>query len=477
MQFKKKTKIIATLGPSTSDQETILNLAKAGTNAFRLNFSHGKKEDHKVLLNAVKWAEKELDRPLPIILDLCGPKIRLGDLAEDEVVLSDGDSLIVSSGKFVGTKEKIAINYPNFSKEVKEGERVLIDDGKLELKVEFISQDGETTLRIISGGIIKGRRGVNLPDSDLSISSLTEKDKIDLDFAFENPVSYIALSFVRRPSDILELRKVMKEKNISAGIVAKIETKEAVSNLDEIIKLADAIMVARGDLAVEINPENVPILQKNIIQKCNQAGKLVITATQMLESMVSASSPTRAEVSDVANAILDGTDAVMLSQETAIGAYPVKAVQAMARIAVRLEGDVLHRQTIDWKLSRKGKGMDVADAISHSVVSIAEEVKTPLILVLTESGFTGRMVSRFRPSQPIIVLTPNESVFRQLALFFGCYPVLIQKINHTSELFEWIKNFIPQIAEGVKIGDKITIASGVPFGHGSKTNSVMVVEV
>ncbi len=332
----KKTKIIATIGPATESVEMLTKLVFAGMDMMRLNFSHGDFAEHQNRVDNLKKVSMQTGASVPVVQDLSGPKIRLGEFSTLTVDLKAGELITITTEQMVGDVKKVSINYPNFPKEVKLGDHVMVDDGKKKLEVMKISGD-EVVCKILVGGETKGKRGVNLPDSDLSIHALTDKDKTDLEFGLTNNVDFFALSFVRRPEDITELRDILKVRGSKAGIIAKIETPKAIENIDEIIKLSDGIMIARGDLAIEVPFEQVPLHQKNIIRKCNKAGKFVITATQMMESMIKSPVPTRAEISDVANAILDGTDAVMLSEETTLGQYPVEAVAAMRRISSEIE--------------------------------------------------------------------------------------------------------------------------------------------
>jgi pyruvate kinase len=475
MNLRKKTKIITTIGPATSTLPMMKSLIDSGANAFRLNFSHGDLKTHSLVYKFARQAEKESGNPLAIIQDLCGPKIRIGDFETETVTLKKGTSFSFYTKEFKGDENKVFIGYPNLLKEVSKGERVLIDDGKISLVVKKIDKDCVET-EVVGGGTIRGRRGVSFPDSKLSLSCLTEKDKEALIGFKKNKVEYVALSFVRGTKDLLELKDFLNKHKIKAKIISKVETREGVENIDEIIANSDGIMVARGDLAVEIGNENVPLVQKSIIHKCNVAGIPVITATQMLESMVNISTPTRAEVSDVANAILDGTDAIMLSQETAVGNYPIEAVQTMTRVAERVEKDLIHRQMIDVRMNKKGKGISTYDAITRSVTDIADAVCSDFIVAVTETGFTARMIARWRPSQEIIALTTDINVGRELAISFGCKSVLIGRITDVHKVLPTAKKILIS-NKLVKKGDKIVFSTGMPFGHNSKTNTLIVEEV
>jgi pyruvate kinase len=325
---------------------------------------------------------------------------------------------------------------------------------------------------VIIGGEIKDRRGVNLPDSDLSVSALTEKDMADLEFGVKNKVDFFALSFVRKPEDITQLRKILTEKGSDAGIIAKIETPQAVANIDQIIKLSDGLMVARGDLAIEVKAEDVPIIQKMIIKKCNCVGKPVITATQMLESMIHSPVPTRAEVSDIANAILDGTDAIMLSEETTLGEFPVEAVAVMTRVAQKIEGDYLHRE-LSMKRKYENTPDGIAESITNEAADVADNVEAKKIVVLTDSGYTARMVSRLKPVQPILALTPNVRTYRKMALTSGVSPVLIKKFKSLTEVLDLVRARLLKSNKAVK-GDTVVVVAGMPFGKSIATNMVLV---
>ncbi|KKQ23303.1 pyruvate kinase [Candidatus Wolfebacteria bacterium RIFCSPLOWO2_01_FULL_38_11] len=465
----KKTKIVATIGPATENKISMEELALAGMDVVRLNFSHGNYKEHLNRINLARLVSKKINKPIAILQDLSGPKIRIGDFYSESIILRKGQTFILTANKCVGDEKKVFINYPNLPKEIKSGERILLNDGKNELKVEKILGN-EIRCKIIVGGEIKGRRGVNFPDSNLRISSLTKKDREDIKFGIKNKVDFMAISFVRKPSDILELRNILNKAKTNIKIIAKIETKEAIENLDEIIKAADGVMVARGDLAVEMLAEHVPILQKNIIKKCNYAGKPVITATQMLDSMIKNPVPTRAEVNDVANAILDGTDAVMLSEETALGNYPIEAVSVMARIARHTEENYDHEEILKHAhLLPKS----INDSISYGIVTAAHNIGAKAIIALTEYGNAARMISRYKPKQPIIALTPNRKTYNQLSLSFGCQPMLIKYFKEISEVIEEAKKIAVK-NKIAKIGDKVVIGAGIPFGKAGSTNLLIV---
>ena len=409
----RQTKIVATIGPASADKKVLNAMVNAGMNVARINFSHGDHATHHASIEAVRLAAKTCGVPVAILQDLSGPKIRIGDFADNAefITLKKGRTLMLTTERILGDETRLYVNYKNLPKEVKPGMRLLLDDGKIALEVTKVSKT-EITTKILDGGKIRSRRGVNAPDSSLSISALTPKDKKDLEFGIAMNVDFVALSFVRSAGDIIQLQKILNEKKSTAKIIAKIETRGAMENIDEIIALAGGIMIARGDLAVEIPREEVPLAQKMIIQKCIAAGKPVITATQMLDSMTTQSSPTRAEVNDVANAIFDGTDAVMLSQETAVGDDPAHVIRVMSDIARTTERSELYRRANTY---REYAVNGIADAVSMSVSVVADQVGAHAIVALTESGFTPRMVSRQKPSAPILVLTASKTTYQQLA--------------------------------------------------------------
>lgn len=469
----KRTKIVATIGPATENLKTMEALASAGMDVVRLNFSHGSWEEHQLRSDLAREVSKKLNRPIAVLQDLSGPKIRIGDFYKESITLKNGKTIILTTQKCVGDENRVFVNYKNLHKEIKKGAKILLNDGRNELRVEGISGN-DIHCKIIVGGDIRGRRGVNLPGSYLKISSLTAKDKKDIDFGVKNAVDFMAISFVRTPKDVIELRNILKnKKSADIKIIAKIETQEAIENIDGIIEVSDGVMVARGDLAPETGAEQVPVLQKMIIKKCNVAGKPVITATQMMESMIKNPVPTRAEVNDVANAIFDGTDAVMLSEETTLGNYPVKAVEAMTRIARHAEENFDHEEILrNIHLSQKL----VTDSVSYSVANIAHNVDAKAIVALTESGFTAKAISRCRPKQPILALTPNKHTFNQLSLSFGCQPQLIDGLKDINNVIDIAKKTVAKSGFAKK-GDKIIISAGIPFGRTGNTNLILVQEV
>lgn len=478
MHLGKKTKIVATIGPATQSQEQLEKLLKAGLNVIRLNFSHGDFAEHQVKVDNGRAASKKTGIPVAILQDLSGPKIRTGTFQNDPSVrinVKAGQKFVFSTNpKTVGDENKVYINYEKITKEIKKGEAVLVDDGKIRMVCTDVKGD-EVICKVVNGGELKGRRGVNLPDTDLTISALTAKDKKDLEFAVINDVDYVAFSFVRKASEAVELRKILDKKGLNnTKIIAKIETPQALKNFDEILAVVEGVMVARGDLAVEIPAEKVPLAQKEIIEKCNQAGKPVITATQMLESMIKNPVPTRAEVSDVANAMLDGTDAVMLSEETTLGSYPVEAINLMSRIAGEVEYDVRH--SILLSHPERLVAENLSQAIGSAAAHTAETVGAKYIVALTEYGQAAALASRQRVSVPVIAMTPDKKTYNQMCLYFGVYPMMIGKHPGFREAHaEAVK--LLKAEKLVKKGDKIVFISGTPFKQTEETNMITVEEI
>ncbi|MCL5004475.1 MAG: pyruvate kinase [Patescibacteria group bacterium] len=467
----KKTKIIATIGPATENKIMMEKMALAGMNVIRLNFSHGSYAEHKNRINLARFVSQKINKPIAVLQDLSGPKIRIGDFYQENVELKNGKKFVLTTEKIIGDENKVFINYKNIADEIEKGATILLDDGKVELRVEKISGN-KIICRVIIGGKIKGRRGVNFPGSCLKISSLTEKDKEDIKFGIKNKVDFMAISFVRTVNDILELKNILKRARADIKVIAKIETQEAVENIDEIIKEAYGIMVARGDLAVEVGAEQVPILQKMIVKKCNDAGKPVIIATQMLESMIKNPVPTRAEVNDIANAILDGADAIMLSEETTLGDFPLKTIEVMARVARHTEVNFNYEKLLEnGHLTSK----IITNSVSYAVANVAHNVGAKAIIALTESGGTAKMISRYRLKQPILALTPNSKTYNRLALSFGCYPYLINQFKDISEVVETAKKMVLK-NKLAKKGEKIVISAGIPFGKSGSTN-LLIAEI
>ena len=474
MEIPKKTKIVATIGPVTASEEKLTELLNAGLNVMRLNFSHADFAEHQIKIDNLKKATAKTGVHCAVMQDLGGPKIRIGDFKAGSIVLKDGQQFTITTDAVEGDESRVSVNYPLFAKEVLAGHAIFLNDGRQQLDVVEV-KGNDVVCKVIAGGAIKGKRGVNLPHSDLSISSITDKDRADLEFGIKNNVDFIALSFVRRPSDITELRDILNARKCNAKIIAKIETPQALANIDEILRLTDVVMVARGDLAIETHAENVPIAQKLIISKCNDMGKPVITATQMLESMIKCPVPTRAEVSDIANAIFDGTDAIMLSEETTLGDFPVEAVEMMARVARKVEGDHSYMKIEKSKRHMKGPATGVVDAVTSEAVDVADRVGAKCIVALTHTGFTASMVARYKPVQPLVAFTPDETTARQLLLSFGCIPVVNKNSSTFIHAMIEVRKFVLKNNLAQK-GEKVVVVAGAPFNQRGVETNLMLVE-
>lgn len=471
MRFKR-TKIVATIGPSSADPRILEKLIHAGMNVARLNFSHGSHEEHAAYIKNIRIASAKAGEPVAILQDLSGPKVRIGDFADGCITLVPGDLFTLSTVPCAGTKERVYIDYPHLHEEVKKGHIIMLDDGRRKLEVIKV-KGSDVITRVIMGGTITGRRGVNIPGAFCKVDPITKKDRADLAFGLAQEVDFVALSFVRSADDVKKLRALITKQSPKhqPAIIAKVETPEAVEHIDAIIAAADGVMVARGDLAVEVSPEHVPFMQKHIIRACVAAGKPVITATQMLESMIQNPVPTRAEVGDVANAILDGTDAIMLSQESAMGSYPLEAVTMMAQIARETENQHTYRDL--FKHFPVREEYEMVDALGRAVVETALRIKARAIVALSESGYTGRMIARHRPMQPIIVFTPYEHTTRRLALSFACHPFLASSFEDLFGVIAESKHTILKEKLAAK-GDEIIIVAGIPLGKTGNTNTLMV---
>jgi len=462
-----RTKIVATIGPASDSTEILRKMLLAGVNVARLNFSHGNYGDHAERIGRLRATAEELDLPLMLLQDLQGPKIRVGDLPDAGILLKDGQSLtLVPIADYAGQPNTVGIDYPYVAQEAEAGTQVLLDDGLLELRVESVA--GNSVLcKVIEGGLLKSHKGVNFPTLNLRLPSMTEKDKRDLDFGIEQGVDLISLSFVRKPEDIQQLKALLKEKGAQIPVLAKLEKPQAIANLEAIVDECDAIMVARGDLGVEMSPEKVPLIQKRIIHLCNQKGIPVITATQMLDSMIHNPRPTRAEASDVANAIIDGTDAVMLSGESAVGDYPVESVKMLARIATEVEPSI---QFVNYPPNRTGD----ADSISEALHAIDDTMDLQCIVAFTETGYTAYLASEERPKAPIVAYTPDPKVYRRLSLYWGVRPILFPGFEGTlTEVLTQVEADL--IARNfVAPGDKVLVLGGIPFGQAGSTNFLKI---
>lgn len=465
----QKTKIICTIGPASESPEVLEQMVRAGMDVARLNFSHGSYEEHERKIRRIREISERLGKPVAILQDLSGPKIRVGKVREGGLDLKRGERITLTSGK-EGTGERvISINYPSLPQEVKPGDKILLADGTIELEV--LHSDGiEIQCQVQVGGILTSHKGVNVPTGTLKISTFTEKDQEDLRFGIQHGVDLVSLSYVKDPSDIERVKDFLKRESVEIPVIAKIERKEALENLDRILETSDGVMVARGDLGVETPLEKVPNVQKRIIKKANVLGKPVITATQMLRSMVEHIQPTRAEVTDVVNAIYDGTDAVMLSEETASGKFPVETVEMMAKIARAAEEEFPHelflRREIEGRIS-------LAQAITQAASVLARDAEAKVIVTPTESGSTARWVSRLRPLQPILALSRHSSTVRRLTLCWGVYPMLVSDWKDTDDMLERAKE-IPKELGWVSHGDKIVIIAGVPISIPGTTNLIKV---
>lgn len=475
MPFHKKTKIVATIGPVTASEEMLSKLLEEGFNVMRLNFSHGDFAEHQGKVDNLRKAIKKTGIPAAIMQDLGGPKIRIGDFENGVITLKVGQKFILTTEKIVGNEERVSVNYEPLPREVSKGGFVLLHDGKKKLEVVDI-KGKEVICKVVVGGEIKNKRGVNLPGAHLSISSLTSKDKTDLEFGIKNNVEFVAFSFVRRADDIRELRTLLEKAGRSdTKIIAKVEDCEGVENIDEIIKLVDGVMVARGDMGIEVGVENVPVLQKAIIKKCNEQGKMVITATHILESMIKTPVPTRAEVSDIANAVIDGTDAIMLSEETTLGDFPLESVRIMATVAKKIEESELYRDhtLIMQKHKHAQMSTGATDAVTNEVVDLANTINAKAIVALTETGRTVQLIARYKPLQPIIAFTSNEKTRNQLLLSFGVVPVKSEKFKTMDEALKEIRTYVKK--EGIATrGNRIVVVAGTPFNKPGTTNTMIV---
>jgi len=466
------TKIVCTLGPATNTKEKIKQLVEHGMNVARLNFSHGSHKDHAEVIQYIREVAKECQQSIPVLMDLQGPKIRVGRLKDGGQMLEQGEIITITPEDVLGDETLLPIDYENLAKDATEGNTILMDDGLMELEV--VNNNGKTLdAKVVVGGFIKERKGVNLPNVKISIPAMTTKDIEDLEFGLKQDVDIIAISFVRSAKDIQELISRIRAKNSNAAVIAKIEKPEAVEVIDDIIEETDGIMVARGDLGIEIASERVPMVQKKIIEKCRMAGKPVITATQMLDSMINNPRPTRAESSDVANAVLDGTDAVMLSGETAVGSYPLKAVDTMDRICRNVEekADFIYNSLKYRKPEWKEK--QVVESLAYSCVRIAEDVDAKIVSTITHSGNTARRIAKFRPKVPIVAFTETQKVRRQLNLVWGVKPVKIDQIFDTDKSVKLMEDYLRDNG-WVNSGDRVIVATGMPLAQRGRTNMVKV---
>lgn len=472
----KRTKIVATIGPASWDETTIRRIIRAGVDVARINFSHGDHEKHSQTIDLVRRVAQEEGVVVAIMCDIQGPKIRIGKIANEPLILNKGDRITLTLDDAPGENGVISLPHPEFIRDIKAGMELLLDDGNLEFVVREVSSR-QLNCEVVIGGPLTSRKGVMAPKARLSLSAITSKDREDIEFALKKDTDYIAMSFVRSQEDIRELRWLLRHLGGDAAVIAKIEKHEALDNIEAIIEASDGIMVARGDLGLETPAEEVPYHQKRIIRLCNASGKPVITATQMLNSMIDSPRPTRAEASDVYNAIVDGTDAVMLSNETAAGQYPIQAVETMATIAAIAERHIWDnrpQQWDSWRFEIKDAGSDaIADAISEAAYHISVALKPRAIVTTTLSGSTARRVARERPQTPILCVTPNEVTYRRMALVWGVLPLHIRGFATIDEMIRVIVE-ASHDADLVRHGDTIIIMAGVPFGVGGQTNLLKI---
>ncbi len=469
----RKTKIICTIGPASESEEKLRELMLAGMNVARFNFSHGTHEEHKKKFDRVIKVSNELGLPVATLLDTKGPEIRLRDIEGGKTELVSGQKFILTTDEILGNNEKVSITYLNLKNDISAGTTILIDDGLIEMVVDEIDE-ADIICTVINGGQISNHKGVNVPGAALSMPYISDVDKSDIMFGCDMGFDFLAASFVRCREDILEVRKILDEHNSHMKIIAKIENMQGIRNLEDILTVSDGIMVARGDMGVEIPMEEVPVVQKRMIKMAEAQGKHVITATQMLESMIKNPRPTRAEATDIANAIYDGTTAIMLSGESAAGRYPVEAVKTMAKIAERTEQDIDYA----GRMKRKENidSFDVTTAISHATCTTAIDLKATAIITVTISGFTAGMISRYKPSCPIIACSVSPKICRQLSLSWGVIPIWIARESSTDDLFEEAVRAAEK-AGYIKKGDKVVLTAGVPLGISGRTNMMRVVEV
>ena len=471
MKEIRKTKIVCTLGPSTDKGDVLRQLMLEGMNVARFNFSHGSHEEQKARLDKLVALREELELPVASLLDTKGPEIRLKELEGGKAELKEGQLFTLALGDFVGDENRVAITYEDLHNDVNVGDRILIDDGLIEMKVIRLD-DTDIVCEVINGGMISNKKGVNVPNVELSMPFISETDYSDIVFGIENGFDFIAASFTRTADDILQIRKILEEHDCkSINIIAKIENKQGVDNIDEIIRVSDGIMVARGDMGVEIPMEDVPVIQKVLIEKVYKAGKQVITATQMLDSMMKHPRPTRAEATDVANAVYDGTSAIMLSGETAAGDYPVEALQTMVKIASRTEQDINYTS----RLKKRGIliNPDITNAIAHATCTTAMDMNASAIITVSNSGRTARMVSKYRPTCPIIGCSVNKDVCRKMNLSWGVTPLLVELKHNSDELFDHAVDKAEEMGL-IKQGEIVVLTAGVPLGISGTTNMIKV---
>jgi pyruvate kinase len=472
--FHSRTKIVATLGPASAKPDVLYSMFNAGLDVCRLNFSHGSQADHQEVLDTIKSINKKYNYNVGILADLQGPKIRIGTVKDGGIHLVNGARTVITTQECVGNEERIYITYENFPQDVKAGEIILLDDGKLQMRVIETNYKDEVVCEIVHGGILTSRKGVNLPNTKVSIPSLTPEDRNNLEFVLENDVEWIGLSFVRNAEDIIELKDIIKARGKTARVVAKIEKPEAIANIDEIIAVSDAIMVARGDLGVEMPMEEVPLLQKMIVKKCRAASKPVIIATQMLESMITTPRPTRAEVNDVANSVLDGADAVMLSGETSVGEFPLIVIETMQKIISNIE-DNNYSFHVEKHLNKNSKSF-LSDAVCDSACFLSKQTSAVGIVSMTSSGYTAFELSSHRPQAPIFIFTSNKNILNTLSLIWGVRGFFYDKFETTDDTIADVNDVLKK-NKLIKKGDIIINSASIPLQAKGKTNMIKVTVV
>ena len=470
----QKTKIIATVGPACNTYEGLLALVQAGVDVFRLNFSHGTHEDHAKVIDLINRLNEDFPFNIAILADLQGPKLRIGEIENNEAQLTEGELITFTSVKCIGTKTKVYLSYPNFHQDVKIGEKILIDDGKIEVRITNIHPNNDVTAMVTTAGILSSKKGINLPETKVSLPAITEKDLMDIDFIIHQNIDWVALSFVRSPDDVVSLKKILKEQGSDAKIIAKIEKPEAIEHIREIILASDAIMVARGDLGVELPVEQIPMIQKNIIRKCIHRAKPVIIATQMMESMIDRVKPNRSEITDVANAVLEGADAVMLSGETATGNHPALVVQTMSNIIAEVEKEeIIYNRNLTPQAHSPSF---LSDALCYNACKMAEDVHANAIIGMTQSGYTGFMLSSFRPRAPLYIFTKIKSLINQLSLSWGVQAFYYDKENSLDEIIHDQIAIMKQKGM-LHAGDVVINTGSTPVKEHLPTNVIKITKV
>lgn len=472
----KKTKIVATLGPSSNTHEAMVDLVKAGVNVFRLNFSHGTQEDKGRIIDIIEKINDTMPYNIAVLADLQGPKLRVGEIENNALQITPGEKLVFTNNKCIGTRERIYVSYPNLHQDVVPGNIILIDDGKLEVKVTSIRANNDVEVEVVMGGILSSKKGINLPDTKISLPALTEKDLNDLKFIMTRKVDWIALSFVRHERDIVGLKKILQENNCMSKVIAKIEKPEALTNIREIILESDGVMIARGDLGVELPVEKVPMIQKEIIRKCMHRAKPVIVATQMMESMIDRTKPNRSEITDVANAVLEGADALMLSAETATGQHPALVIQTMTKIIAEVEKNGYDYNRDDILSPQPHSPSFLSDAICYSACKLAQDLTADALIGMTQSGYTGFMLSSYRPKSQLYVFSKEKSLINQLSLSWGVRAFFYDEEESLDDIF-FDQIQILRERGFIKSGDVVVNTGSTPVNQHLPTNVVKVTRV